>query len=495
MRLCSKGLLASLLGVSLACGQDAWKAGSGSSTAGPSEDGGNATGLDTAADGSSLAALSVSPTTPSTADWQFFSKANGGPAMVNGVTSDEGGNIWVAGGQEGLFLLTAAEQAKGAAAQFRKLTLADGLHPYGYLPDGSDVPPPYYLDAISVSGGPAGSVFVGYRGKPLPGSSNDDCEINWDTPTPDPTIYKSGDADRVMLRADGTLGVVHYDIFSGPGMVRAEPRGRERLCSIYRIQYVRSTGAVWFGGNHGFAVGRADFAGVKATGCSGANYGSYRCNGLYEHAHPAYACYTSQTGGSIATCTYRYYGLAADVSGTGFWVGGMERSVHFDFGSWAGNNMAGFWTYEANQFNPAYQLDLWPDAVASGSRPSQRTFDYVFGVAAMADGSAWFASYGHGLARVTPGGAISYLTAGLPSTYLTAVARDPRDDSLWTGGWGGVSRISGGNITVYGLALFGPTVMSGYISDLQAVGTGSSRRMLVGFRTSTTDVVGVYSGL
>jgi hypothetical protein len=457
-------------------------------------DGGSTAGTGGQDGGTPDAGPSVSPATPSLADWKFFGRANGGPAMVNGVTADEGGNIWVAGGQEGLFLLTAAEQAKGSAAQFRKLILADGLHPYGYLPNGSDVPPPYHLDVISVSGGPAGTVFVGYRGKPLPGSSNDDCEINWDTPSPDPTIYKSGDADRVTLRSDGALGVVHYDIFSGPGMVAGEPRGRERICSVYRIQYVRSTGAVWFGGNHAFAVGRADFAGVKATGCSDANYGNYRCNGLYEHAHPAYACYTSESGGSIATCTYRYYGLSPDVSGTGFWVGGMERSLHFDFGSWSGNAMAGYWAYETRQFDPAYQLDLWPDAAASGSRPSQRAPDYVFGVAAMADGSAWFASFGRGLARVTPSGAISYLTSGLPSTYLTAAARDPRDDSLWAGGWGGIGRISGGSVTVYGLTPFGAALMSGYVSDLQAMGTGSTRKMLVGFRTSTTDVIGVYSG-
>ena len=534
-------LLALLLGMSLACGQEARKAGAGSHSPETSDGGGATPGPDggatldggstadggssldggsavadggTAADGGSTADGGSSldggsavadggtaadggsaPATPSLADWKFFGTANGGPAMVNGVTADEGGNTWVAGGQEGLFLLTQAEQAKGAAAQFKRFTMADGLHPYGFMPDGSDVPAPHFLDVLSVSGGRAGTVFVGYRGydPSNPGGGNDVCENNWDGAKPDPSIYKSGDADRVTLKPDGTLAVVHYDIFSGPGMVKDERAGRERLCSIYRIQYVKNTGAVWFGGNHGFAVGQADFPGVQATGCSGANYGNYRCNGLYEHAHPAYACYTSETGGSIATCTYRYYGLAPDVSGSGFWVGGMERSVHFDFGSWAGNAMAGFWAYEANQFNPAYQLDIWPDAVANGSRPSQRTSDYVFGVAAMADGSAWFASFGHGLAHVTPSG-IGYLTAGLPSTYLTAAARDPQDDSLWAGGWGGVSRISGGKVTVYGVALFGSDVMSGYISDLQAVGTGSSRRILVGFRTSSTDVIGVYSG-
>src|SRR2546430_16323070 len=42
------------------------------------------------------------------------------------------------------------------------------------------------------------------------------------------TLFRSGDADRVTLNANGTLSVVHYDIFSGPGVVSAEPEGREK---------------------------------------------------------------------------------------------------------------------------------------------------------------------------------------------------------------------------------------------------------------------------
>ena len=41
-------------------------------------------------------------------------------------------------------------------------------------------------------------VFVGYQGMP-PDAGELDCESNWDGPNPDPSIYKSGDADRVTL--------------------------------------------------------------------------------------------------------------------------------------------------------------------------------------------------------------------------------------------------------------------------------------------------------
>ena len=39
----------------------------------------------------------------------------------------------------------------------------------------------------------------------------DGCEDNWDSPTvvPDPTIYKSGDADKVTLTGSG-ISVVHF---------------------------------------------------------------------------------------------------------------------------------------------------------------------------------------------------------------------------------------------------------------------------------------------
>src|SRR5262245_61032908 len=44
-------------------------------------------------------------TFPDLNGWQFLGTQHGGPQRVNGVASDPSGNIWVAGGPEGLFLL------------------------------------------------------------------------------------------------------------------------------------------------------------------------------------------------------------------------------------------------------------------------------------------------------------------------------------------------------------------------------------------------------
>src|SRR2546422_477826 len=98
------------------------------------------------------------------------------------------------------------------------------------------------------------------------GGGNPDSGVP-DRGLPNPALYKSGDADRISLSGGG-LAASHYDISSGPGVVPAEPRGREKLCTVYRIVYQHGTNYVWFGANHGFALGFADSTRV------------------IEHAHP-----------------------------------------------------------------------------------------------------------------------------------------------------------------------------------------------------------------
>src|SRR2546430_12429316 len=147
---------------------------------------------------------------PNVPGWSFLGPQNGGPQDVFQVTADQGGNIWVAGGADGLFLLRPGQ------TKFQRFTIADGLHPYGYLngdqakalgvPNGSPADPNPSLSAtpvIPVEGGPPGVVFVGYQGKNS--AKPHGCEDNWDTnhkPGPlfgDPSVYKTGDAARVML--------------------------------------------------------------------------------------------------------------------------------------------------------------------------------------------------------------------------------------------------------------------------------------------------------
>src|SRR5205823_4726566 len=171
----------------------------GGEDAGP--DAGTDGGTDAGTDGGAWRPGAVM-TVPDGAGWRFA--ADGLPSgSVMGASADDDGNIWVAGRANGVFV------QRGGTGQFQQFTIADGLHPYGYLPDGSPADASPSLSdtpAISIAGGPGSSAYVGYNGK-------GNCEDEWDShgdhhELADPSIYKSGDADRVVLAGNG-IRVAH----------------------------------------------------------------------------------------------------------------------------------------------------------------------------------------------------------------------------------------------------------------------------------------------
>jgi hypothetical protein len=447
---------------------------------------------------------------PGAEGWQFLGMEQGGPAKVYGVTADEGGNIWVAGGEDGLFLLRPGEST------FRKFTMADGLRPYGYMPDGSVPPGPKYLKVISVAGGPAGTVFVGYEG--MPGAGTDHCESNWDGPSPDPARYKSGDADKVTLLEDGTLHVVHYDIFSGPTVVRDEPRGREKLCNILRIAYDKRTRSVWFGGNHGFARGDSEYQGNP--GCNG----QHACSGVTEHVHPALNAYVyshqaqdkaeypnepSRWRVRGALLTDAYYGVAVDPSGD-VWFGGAERSTRFRYAT-AEAGRHNYWRAQSMTEDKEHawnRFDFWPDAVGEPamSRPEQRTPDHVSSMTMAPDGTVWAGSFSRGLAQLDRDGRVQRRLASElvdRKGLVSSVAADPLDGSIWAGAsWGGgISRVKDNTIAHYSLPVFGQDLSSMRITDIQMDTSGGQRRVLVGFmgyersdKRWVSGAIGIYTG-
>ncbi len=448
---------------------------------------------------------------PSTSDWRFFGGPQmAGPNTVLGASYDDGSNLWVAGGEEGLFLL------RPGASKFERFTMADGLRPYGYMPDGSDPAGSKYLKVLSVSGAGAGTVFVGYHGKPGPGGELE-CEGNWDGPNPDPSIYKSGDADKVTLTATG-ISVVHYDIFSGPGIVGGELRGREKLCNILRIRYDKANDKVWFGGNHGFAMGEASYQGnasceweasinppppAHKTDPFSNEYGHKGCNGVLEHTHPAFNGYHDDT--SSVCCAYLtggYYGVSVDPVTRDVWFGGQMRTTKFHYAS-SGNN---YFAAESQTEDPQFisnRIDIWPDRVGEPNypRPADRVDDLVSGAAAMHDGTVWLSSFKYGLAHLDSGGGVSARVStsdGLFTNKLSAVAADPGDQSVWAGAnsGGGVTRMRGGSFQTYDGAVFGLELANEGISDLQMSGAGNGRLVVVSFAgdKSHAGAVGVYSG-
>jgi len=505
---------------------------------------------------------------PNSAGWTFYGPQNGGPPDVYGVTTDEGGNVWVAGGADGLFLMrnvgtAAAPQPSGT---FEKFGLSDGLHPYGYLngavassmgvSDGSpaDLSPDLAATpVISVAGGPAGVVYVGYQGRA-------GCESAWNwqcaITNPDgtcaqatdpstwgnPALYKSGDADRVTLSARG-ISVVHYDVFSGPNVVKAETGGRERLCSIFRLVWDKAQDKVWVGANHGFAVLKASYAGDPT--CNG-EYPGFRnnadCTGVYEHSHPAInACATDSdpTGKSCPSPIYLtddYYGVSIDPATKDVWFGGLNRSTIFHYGTYGGRGLGAFYGSQIdteaqppqapgyctqhNHNGAAYngipcgvenRLDLWKDAVpectpVAGSStgqcttnypgPANRTDDAVSGMAATGAGQAWVSSFAHGLVQIDTAGEI-IADARLPIRNLSSLALD-QDGSVWAGtSYGyGLYRYRNGSLNLYWTDTFGAQLANARINDLQKYSFSSGRWLLVAFRqsASASGAIGIYSG-
>jgi hypothetical protein len=467
---------------------------------------------------------------PTAPGWSFLGPQNGGPHDVYQVSADDGGNLWVAGGEDGLFLM------RPGATKFERFTMADGLRPYGYLPDGSAPVGPKFLKVIAVTGGAPGTVYVGYEG--LPG-----CEDAWDNPAnrPGPNgpglayVYKSGDADRITVDSASKLTVVHYDIFSGPYIVLGERDGREKLCTIYRIVYNRNTGDLWFGGNHGFAWGDPNYTGNPT--CNG----QYSCSGVVEHSHPAFnGCTGETTCPTWAWITEDYRGISVDPSGD-VWFGGASRTTKFHWSRFSGSaasrfNSAGEWTEQQSgncDTPPCYvndRIDVWPDLVpeSPNSAPygGQRIDDLVFGMVAMPDGSGvWVGSGYLGLRFLNPGGSLSndassrlsssyqythtftdpnsgaISRAKYPAGFVGALALDSLDSrTLWVGTRyaGGIDRLDLSNPKAdqhYTLSTFGSLANMG-IEDIRMMGSGPSRKVLVGFRQTgnTPGFVAIYSG-
>ena len=462
-------------------------------------------------------------TVPSGDGWSF--RSSGLPSgTVMGASMDEGGNLWVAGGNSGVYVQTAGTQS------FRGYGIGDGLHPYGWLsgqiardygvPDGTPADKSPSLDAtpvISVSAGPAGTAWVGYQGKA-------GCEDEWDRfgatlaehERADPSIYKSGDADKLTLSGGG-IAVAHYDIFSGPNIVGHELLGREKLCSVQRILYDKAQGQVWFGANHGFAMGFAGYNGDPT--CDG----QLGCSGVWEHVHPG----INDIHGWMMTDSY--YGIALDPiphAGNGgvfhdVWFGGMIRTTRFRFGERLGD----YWTAEERTelyasssatagdissdlpAQAAYwnRIDVWPDPVGErrnppsdwtatypdAKNPADWDYDNVSAIAAMRGGDVWVASSTNGLRHLDHDGKLlDDVTQYLPSKQLGAIARDPSDDSLWIGyrDGSGVTRMKPDGSMLQYSGLGGNAGSA--IWDIQ-IAPGSPRKVIVAFRRGA---VGVYSG-
>lgn len=404
----------------------------------PATDGGSDAGTDAGTDGGTTTPIQF----PSSTGWQFFGPQHGGPAEVWGVSSDAAGNVWVAGGADGLFLLTPG------ASTFKQFTAADGLNA------SCDISGTTMCKVISVTGGPANTVFVGYEGA----GTDSESDPMWQ--------QQSGDADKVVWNG-AALTVTHYDISSPPGLYSDYPAGREKIRSVHRILWDAKTGNVWFGGNHGVALYDA------------------KDKMVWEHQHAAINGYKKTaaedpSGTSYTMMSGDWRGIGLDEYGD-LWMGGAHRVAKIRYAT------------EGNQFWATVDpiIDVWPDAVADHARPEQRTDDEVQELLVDSGARLWVGGM-QGLARVTPTGTWYVPKADMVDPKVTALERDPKDGSIWVGHlWGGITRIQGNTNKHYSWDAFGKPLIDYVVRDIQSDEHNGKRRIFVAF---SGGAVGIYTG-
>jgi len=216
--------------------------------------------------------------------------------------------------------------------------------------------------------------------------------------------------------------------------------GRRLMRQVFRIvvNHDRTSpmyGDAWMGGNHGTFA--ALFANAQARGwtdrAAGWDPGTWSdAQDVWEHLHPSI----------VSSLGYVLIGegwaLSIDPRDGRPWGSNGIRTAYVD--GYEESLVGPNWY----AMGPVPYLDLWPD---SGDEWSGPTNDWVRSMSHCPDGTLWIGSLTHGLARIDPSGAISFVTLPAPAKDgegASAVACDPADSSLWIGlAWGGVMRMRG----------------------------------------------------
>jgi hypothetical protein len=455
--------------VVIACG--AWMAacsggtGSRSSTeqaSGGTPDGGLEAGIPDAgpADaGTPDAGVTLRP--PFTKDgWTFYGAEQGLSTDVSDVSADEGGNVYVAGGdavyvkkRDGQSFLRFDDGNAGITRNCYVANMSDpaqvsrALHPD---PPGA----PIMCPIISVAGAAPGVAMIGFRGM---GTDGDD-DAEW--------VQDSGGADLVAFDGAALTRTRHVLIGSPPHTICPSNgneahtyscsyaydwfwvMGRRKLRQVLRIvvnhdHRTAMYGDFFMGGTHASLTALLNDAAARGypdriTG-QPAKWGD--AIGVWEHDHPAF--YSASRN---AFLTNEAHALAIDpFSGTP-WCSNGYRTAYLTggYGAWLGGD--DWWLRPQTPPNALY-YDFWPDS----SVPTESLDNNVQSLSFCPDGTLWIGSYDHALARMAPGGSVSYVTLPDPALHgnsVEAVACDPSDGSIWIGlGWGGVMRLKGGAFT------------------------------------------------
>jgi hypothetical protein len=385
----------------------------------------------------------------------FYGAGHGMARDVWDVSPDEAGNVWVAGGD--VLLVKRRDEAR-----FRRLDPASAG-----ITRNCDAAGQTACPIVSVGGGAPGVAVVGLKGL---GTDGDDDPDWW---------LDSGGADVLAFDGERVTRTRHVHVAGPPERfcMNHDPppcsigdatyeKGRRKVRQVLRVAVNHRAGTlqygdVWMAGTHGsfnLLVANPEQRGwVDLTdrypGTEDRRY-------VWEHDHPAMTAWANIGGvKQNAFLAGTTVALAIDPTTGDPWAANETRLASkqgagtrwdgWDAPMWPPWKVDPRTGHELDSF-----LDVWPDP-----RPADpfdfdavdpRWMDAVASLSFCDDGTLWIASSLHGLARRSPGGAISYLSLpdGLGDS-ATAVACDPSDGSVWVGfGWGGFGRWSGSWWTV-----------------------------------------------
>lgn len=381
----------------------------------------------------------------------FYGAEQGLSADIWDASADEGGNVYVAGG-DAVFA-----KRRGDADFIRFDPAAAGLT------TNCDAEGKVACPVVSVAGAAPGVAIVGLKGVGTDGDLDPEWQLD------------SGGAD--VLAFDGaTLSRTRHVQFAGmpqkmcdndspppcPLDDKTWMKGRRKVRQVLRIAVNHDAGTpqygdVWVTGSHATfsllvanpeARGWVDLT-PQFPGTEDRRY-------VWEHDHPApYLPATIRNVKQWALLTGDdNTAIAIDPITGDPWASNLVRTATKQgYGANPSNGWyAQMWPPYIKEDQIGSYMDVWPDP-----RPEPLTLesfdalsiDYMDAIRSLSfcdDGTLWMASALHGLARRAPDGTLTYVS--LPTGFgdnASAVACDPSDGSIWVGfGWGGFGRFKDG---------------------------------------------------
>jgi hypothetical protein len=372
-------------------------------------------------------------------DWTYYGVLQGLSPDVRDVSADEGGNVYVAG-TDALYVKRRDDE-RFLRFDAENAGLTASCNSAAEMMNDSPATPFFQCPVIAVAGASPGNAIIGFDGF----GQEADGGAWWALETGGADVVAFDAAQKKLARTR------HVFVASPPGVIcgtsgeefAATCPGTDPWWSFGRrlvrrithivVNHDRSSplyGDVFMGGNHGtFAalLARTSERGwVDRTAGRGPHFAAAK--DVWEHLHPAIVGILGEF------LPAENHGLSLDPrDGTPWGSNGIRTAFVGGYG--ADLSDARWWMGSV--------LDLWKD---SGDPWSGPTNDRVSSMSHCADGTLWIGSYTHGLARIAPDGAISYLAPqGAGGEGVSAVACDPADGSLWIGlAAGGVVRLRDG---------------------------------------------------